>query len=102
MRLEIRCSHPGSKRKNYGPGWICETERGGCGATGDGETGHWDTVIGYVETKEVQDREKALEAVLEKIRMYVGDGQWIPCGRDVAAAEAIVQMCDEVLKKVNE
>ena len=47
MRIEIRCSHPISKRKDYGPGWMCETERGGCGATGQGEEGHWHPVIAY-------------------------------------------------------
>lgn len=49
MRVEIKCAHPRSKRGYYGPGWICETEKGGCGATGSEDRGHWDVVTGYAE-----------------------------------------------------
>jgi hypothetical protein len=49
MRIEIFCAHPFAKRGYYGPGWICERERGGCGASGSGEEGHYTSTIGYFE-----------------------------------------------------
>ena len=58
MRIEIKCAHPVLKRGYYGPGWICEKELGGCGATGSGEEEHYSVVIGYFELpdkKEDQD-----------------------------------------------
>lgn len=52
MKIEIKCTHPFAKRACYGPGWMCEVKKGGCGATGSGEQGHWDVVIGYAEMPE--------------------------------------------------
>ena len=45
MKIEIRCSHPIEKREYYEPGWYCTN----CGATGVGDTGHWNPVIGFFE-----------------------------------------------------
>ena len=47
MKIEIHCAHPRIKRKDYGDGWICEPDRGGCGATGHEETAHYNPVVGY-------------------------------------------------------
>ncbi len=49
MRVEIKCAHPFAKRKDYGPGWMCETDRGGCGATGSGDKGHYNPVLAYAD-----------------------------------------------------
>ena len=51
MRFEIKCAHPERKKGYYGPnnGWICETEKGGCGATGGPGGEHYSPIQGYVE-----------------------------------------------------
>lgn len=49
MRIEIKCAHSRAMRVNCLSGWICDTERGGCGATGNGENGDWYPVIAYFD-----------------------------------------------------
>jgi len=51
VRVEIKCAHPFAKREYYGPGWICETSKGGCGATGSEERAHYSPVIGYADVE---------------------------------------------------
>lgn len=40
------------------------------------------------------DAYKKAKETIARIRMYAGEGQWIPCGRCTGAAEKIVEMCD--------
>ncbi len=47
-RKAIYCAHPTGARAYCGPGWICERDKGGCGATGSGDKSHWEVVTGYV------------------------------------------------------
>lgn len=49
QKVEIRCAHPLSKRWYCESGWMCETGKGGCGATGSGTEAHYNPVIAYYE-----------------------------------------------------
>lgn len=65
MRIEVKCVHPRHKRTDCGSGWMCETEKGGCGATGSGETSHWSTVLYYIDV----DLEEIIKACRDSRRL---------------------------------
>jgi hypothetical protein len=65
-RVEIKCAHPYPKRADYEPGWICEPERGGCGAAGKGDDAMYTRTIFYFDLPGVPDREALAELCHEQ------------------------------------